>query len=134
MLSAPLGEEKIETTFTREGKRVTEIVEIGKRIELFKKSVEKDEANLKDYWKQWENLQDDFVELGIEVFGPEVFGRAAKEAMEKGFRREMELLDGEHDARVLELTGEVEDVAEEFLEKMRESEKVCVGCMGVMGC
>ena len=134
MLSAPLGEEQIETTFTRDGKRVTEIVEIGKRIELFQKSVEKDEAKLKDYWKQWEELQDDFVELGIEVFGPEVFGKAAKEAREKGFRREMELLDREHDARVLELTGEVEDVAEKFLEKMTESEKVCwlYGGMGVM--
>jgi hypothetical protein len=127
MLSAPLGEELIETTFTREGKRVTEIVEIGKRIALFKKSVEKDEAKLKDYWKQWEDLQGDFVELGMEVFGPEAFGEAPAEgkASEMGFKKEMGLLDIEHNTRVHELSEEVETVAEQILVKMKESEKVC---------
>jgi phosphopantothenoylcysteine decarboxylase len=125
MLSAPLAEEQIETTFTRDGERVTEIVEIGKRIEMFRKSVEKDEAKLKDYWKQWEDLQGDFIELGIEVFGPEVFGGAALESKEKGFKKEMELLDLEHDARVQELTTEVENIREGILQKMTDSEKVC---------
>jgi hypothetical protein len=37
-LGASVAEEQIETTFTRDGKRVTEIVDIGKRIVQFKKS------------------------------------------------------------------------------------------------
>lgn len=105
---------------------MTEIVEIGKRIAQFKKSVEKDEGKLKDYWKQWEDLQGDFMELGVEVFGPGVFGGAAAEAREKGFKKEMELLDVEHGARVQELTNEVEDIGKEILQKMKESEKVCL--------
>lgn len=111
---------------------MTEIVEIGKRIELFKKSVEKDEAKLKGYWKQWDDLQGDLMELGMEVFGPEVFGTAASEARDRGFKKEMELLDVEHDARVQELTAEVEDIAEEYLEKMKESEKVCLAFTKVL--
>ena len=98
ILCAPLAEEQIETTFTRAGKRVTEIVEIGKRIALFKKSVERDEAKLKDYWKQWEDIQDGFTELGMEIFGPEAFGEAPADgkATDKGFKKEMELLDIDH--------------------------------------
>jgi hypothetical protein len=133
MLSAPLGDEQIETTFTREGKRVTEVVEIGKRIELFKKSVEKDEAKLKGYWKQWDDLQGDFVELGMEVFGPEVFGADANEARDKGFKKGMELLDVENAAMVEELGAEVEEIVDEYLEKMKESEKVSAVLQEIWG-
>ena len=131
LLSAPLGEEQIETTFHRDGKRVTEIVDIGKRIEQFKKSVEKDETKLKGYWKQWEDLQGEFLELGMEVFGAEAFGEREKEGG-KGYRKEMEMLDLEHNAKVQELKGEVKGIAEKMLEKMKESEKVriCVKCFG----
>lgn len=130
-LSAPLGEEQIETTFHRDGKRVTEIVDIGKRIEQFKKSVEKDEMKLKGYWKQWEDLQGEFLELGVEIFGAEAFGEK-EEGGGKGFRMEMELLDLEHNAKVQELTEEVEGIPEKMLEKMKESEKVqiCDECSG----
>ena len=123
-LGLPLGEEQIEITFTRDGKRVTEIVEIGKRIGLFKKSVEKDEAKLKAYWKDWEALQGDFVELGIDVFGPEMFGQAAKDARGRGFVKEMEVTDEEHDGRMGGLAAEVEEMAEGVLARMKESEKV----------
>ncbi|KAG0645810.1 hypothetical protein D0Z07_7731, partial [Hyphodiscus hymeniophilus] len=122
-LSAPLAEEQIETTFTRDGKRVTEIVEIGKRIELFKKSVEREEGKLKGYWKAWEDVQDEYEELGMEVFGPEMFERPVKDARESGFAEEMEGLDKEHDAQVAELTSEVGGLAGEYLTKMKDSEK-----------
>jgi hypothetical protein len=125
LLTAPLDEELIETTFIREGKPVTEIVEIGKRIAQFKKSIEKSEAELKEYWKQWDDLQDEYLELGIEVFGPEAFGGAADEARETGYKKEMEILDIEYNAAINELTSEVEKVSEQMLTKMKESEKVC---------
>jgi hypothetical protein len=126
ILTAPLAEEQIETTFTRQGKRVTEIVEIGKRMAQFRKSVETDEAKLKDFWKQWEDLQDEFIELGMEVFGPEAFGGAPAggKASDKGFKKEMELLDIEHNVKVQELNEEVETIAGQMLVKMKESEKV----------
>ena len=126
-LSVPLGDEQIETTFTREGNEITEVVQIGKRIAMFKKSVEKEEAKLKDYWKQWEEMQHEYVELGIEIFGPRAFGddTAADKGMEKGFKKEMELLDLEHGVRAEELAEEVEDISAKILQKMKVSEKVC---------
>ena len=125
MISAPLVEEQIETTFTRDGKRVTEIVEIGKRIELFKKSVEKEEAKLKEYWKQWEDLQEHLVQFGIEVFGPELSGSAMNEPRKGGFMTEMEALDKGHDVAVGELMDQLQHLADEYVTKMKESEWVC---------
>jgi phosphopantothenoylcysteine decarboxylase len=126
-LSAPLVHEKIETTISKEGKRRTEVVEIGNRVATFKKIIEKEGAKLKDYWQQWYEVQNEYMELGIEVFGPEVFGEDALslKISEKGFKREMELLDLEHDTSVRELDEEIEDTSAKFLQKMKASEKVC---------
>jgi len=125
-LSAPLAGERIETTFKRDGKRITEVVNIGQRVAQFKKSVEKEEARLKQYWKQWEELQHDFVELGSAVFGDQAFGgNDAVEAKgtESGYRREMELLGLEHNSRGEELLEEIDEIGEKVLLKMRTSEK-----------
>jgi phosphopantothenoylcysteine decarboxylase len=125
MLAAPLDKELIETTVIQEGRPVTEIMEMGKRIMQFKRIIEKNEAELKEYWKQWDDLQDEYLELGIEIFGPEAFGGAADEARETGYKKEMEILDIEHNAAINELMSEVEKVSEQMLTKMKESEKVC---------
>ncbi|KAE9378011.1 hypothetical protein N431DRAFT_170937 [Stipitochalara longipes BDJ] len=124
-LSAPLVNEKIETTISKDSKRKVEIVQIGKRVATFKKFVEKEGAKLKEAWKHWEELQNEYIELGIEVFGPEVFGEdaAGLEIRQKGYKREMELLDLEHNARVEELDEEIEDVGPTMLQKMKVSEK-----------
>ena len=126
-LSAPLDDEQIETTFTRDGKRVTEIVQIGKRVALFKKSIEKEEARLKDLWEQWEEVQNEYVELGTEVLWPQAIGedRAENPRMQKGFKKEMALLNLEHGVRLEELAEEVEDASVKILQKMKASEKVC---------
>ena len=131
MLGASVAEEQIETTFTRDGKRVTEIVDIGKRIVQFKKSVDKESARLEEYWKQWADLQNEYVELGVEVLGPKLFKNHEVEGIEvdKGFRKEMELLDLEHTSRVEELTAEVDDITSKILKKMKASEKVGFVCM-----
>ena len=124
-LSAPLSQEKIQTTFKRDGKRVTEIIDIGKRVTKFKDLLTKEEVKLADYWKQWEDLQDEYVELGIEVFGPEVFGEeAGRETRKVGFKWEMELLDHEHSMRIEELEDEIVDVGVKTRQKMKASEKV----------
>ena len=126
-LSAPLVQEKIETTISKDGKRKTEVVEIGKRVATFKKTIEKEEAKLKEYWKQWDEVQNGYIELGIEVFGAEVFGESAAvvKIKEKGFKREMELLNLEHRATVGELDEEIEDTSAKILQKMKASEKAC---------
>jgi phosphopantothenoylcysteine decarboxylase len=102
------------------------VVEIGNRVSTFKKFVEKEEIKLKESWKHWEDLQNEYIELGVEVFGPEVFGEAAAglKVRQKGFQREMELLDLEHNARVAEFDEEIEDTGPKFLQKMKASEKV----------
>jgi phosphopantothenoylcysteine decarboxylase len=125
-LSAPLIHEKIETTTSRDGKRKIEVVEIGKRVATFKKFVEKEESKLKESWRHWEELQTEYIELGIEVFGPEVFGEAAAglKIKQKDFKREMELLDFEHNARIEEFDEEIEDTGPKLLQKMKASEKV----------
>jgi phosphopantothenoylcysteine decarboxylase len=130
-LGASVAEEQIETTFTRDGKRVTEIVDIGKRIVQFKKSVDKESARLEEYWRQWADLQNEYVELGVEVLGPKLFKNHEVEGIEadKGFRKEMELLDLEHTSRVEELTAEVDDITSKILKKMKASEKVGFVCM-----
>jgi phosphopantothenoylcysteine decarboxylase len=125
-LSAPLVDEKIETTITKDGKRKVEIVEIGKRVATLKKFVEKEAAKLKEAWKHWDELQNEYIELGIEVFGPEVFGEdaAGLKIRQKGYKREMELLELEHNARVGELDEEIEEFGSKILQKMKASEKV----------
>lgn len=125
-LSAPLSNEKIETTISKDGKRKIEVVEIGNRVTTFKEIIEKEGANLKEYWKQWDEVQNEYLELGVEVFGPEVFGEDALSVKirEKGFKREMELLNLEHNTMVGELDDEIEDTSAKIVQKMKASEKV----------
>ena len=125
-LSAPLVQEEIETTITKSGKRRIEVVQIGNRVAIFKKNIEKEDAKLKEQWKQWDAIQNEYLELGIEVFGPEVFGEAASgfKLKGKGFKKEMELLDLEHETRIGEFDEEIEEIGAKMLKKMRSSEKV----------
>jgi hypothetical protein len=131
ILSAPLAEEYVEAFFTRDGKRVSETFTIGDRIEKFRRLVEKEEMQLGDYWKQWDEVQKEYVELGGEVFGEKGFGEDGKGVKkvkdgERGWKREMELLEVEYETRIQELDEEVGGIREEFLKVMKTSEKV--GC------
>lgn len=125
-LSAPLTEELIEGDFKRNGKTITETVKMGKRVAQFKKSVENEQVKLKEYWKQWDEMQNEYTALGIEVFGAKAFGEDAvgDEGKVKGYGREMELLDLEHNTRVEALQEEIEEIGVDILKKMKTSEKV----------
>lgn len=118
--------EKIETAISKDGKRITEIVEIGKRVATFKKAIEEEAAKLAEYWKQWDEVQNEYIELGVDVFGPEVFGEDAvgSKGKDHHFKAEMELLDLEHKTRVEEVDEDIEDIGVKILQKMRNSEKV----------
>lgn len=123
LLTAPLAVEKIQITVTQGGESVTRIVGIGSRISKFKELVEKEQAKLKKNWKQWEDLQDEFRLLGAEVFGAEAVG-LDPHSVKEGFKREMDLIDLEHNKRFEELVAEHAELGAKTLEKMDTSEKV----------
>jgi phosphopantothenoylcysteine decarboxylase len=98
----PISEELIETVFVRNKNRVIEHVHIGKRVTQFKKSLEANKSRLDEGWKQWQDLQDEYIVLGVEVFGNEMFGhkQALQPNREKGYKHEMEKLAIEHNAKL----------------------------------
>ncbi|PBP16298.1 hypothetical protein BUE80_DR013009 [Diplocarpon rosae] len=101
ILITPLCDEQIQAEIYQDGKRVVAIHHVGDRINAFKKIVEEEEAKLNDLWQQWNEVQDEYLELGVEVFGREAFERG--EGSEKGFKKEIDLLDLEHAAQLEEL-------------------------------
>jgi hypothetical protein len=126
--AAPLAEEEVETVTKKNGKCVTAIVNIGERMTGFQIIVEDESAKLKELWQQWDDLQNEYLEQGVEVFGPERFGEAAElvKGKGKGFKKEMELISGEFTTVVQELKEDIEDLSAKDLQKMKSSEKVCV--------
>lgn len=129
ILTAPLAEEIVEAIFSRDGKRVSETFTIGDRVDTFRKLVEKEETQLSEYWKQWDEVQNEYLQLGVEVFGGNGFGEDGKGVAkardeESGFKREMELLELEYETRFQELEEEIENIKAEFLQAMKASEKV----------
>lgn len=81
---------------------------------------------MKDCWIQWEEMQNDFIGLGKEMFGNDAFPDETEEndGVKKGYRREMELLGIECETRADELAEEIEDLRNETLQKTKTSEKV----------
>jgi phosphopantothenoylcysteine decarboxylase len=88
--------------------------------------VENESAKLKELWEQWDDLQNEYLEQGVELFGPEKFGEAAElvKGKGKGFKMEMELINGEFTNTIQELKEEIDDLSKTDLQKMKSSEKV----------
>lgn len=124
-LSAPLVEEKVEIEMIKHGKRVKETVTIGKRIISFKAYIENEGANLSHLWRQWEDVQDEYMELGLEVFGVEALGDNpnGEIAREQGFKKEMEEQDLQHTIAIEELNEEVGELNVKIMKRMKASEK-----------
>lgn len=124
-LLAPIAEETVETNFMRDGKSVKETLQIGQCIEAFKIMLAKKEAELVHYWAEWEKVQARIVQLGIEVLGAEAFeDGSAGDLREKGYRRDMEELDLEHQIWLEEMDEEIQLIGEESVKKMQATEKV----------
>ncbi|KAK0106978.1 hypothetical protein ONS95_003693 [Cadophora gregata] len=121
-ISGSLEDECVQTAFIEGGKQVKKIHKIGDRVAAFKSIVEKEEAKLADLWKQWDDVQDEYRELGIDIFGREAFG-VDSPGHDKGFFREMKLLALEHETRVNELEEEIEGVGMDIMKKIKASEK-----------
>ncbi|QSZ31661.1 hypothetical protein DSL72_001228 [Monilinia vaccinii-corymbosi] len=119
-LGASLAAEQIEITVQRKNRPVTEVDEIGKRIDLFKQTIASEESKLEAYWKQYESLQADFLKFTAQVFS----GDSIREHEEdEGYRNDMRLLDAEHADGMKVLLGEVDEVGHEAIKKMKASEK-----------
>ncbi|KAM3072249.1 hypothetical protein ACMFMG_009065 [Clarireedia jacksonii] len=123
ILSAPMADEKVETTVLKNGKRVVQIVEIGKRIADFKKNIGNEEEKLDDYWKRYELLQLEFEELGVQVLGARALKVAEDKYDEEGYRHEVDLLEKEHCTKMEEIMEELGEIGDEAIKKMRASEK-----------
>jgi phosphopantothenoylcysteine decarboxylase len=122
-INGSLEDELIQTSFNKNGKVGHEIVRMGDRVATTKKLINTEEAKLVDLWKQWDNIQDEYRELGIGIFGREAFG-IEDPGREKGFYKEMALLDLEHGTRVKELEEEIESIGTDIMKKMKAAEKV----------
>lgn len=109
---------------------MTQIVKIGERIASVKEVVKTEEAKLKDYWKQWDEIQDEYVKLGVEVFGAKAFGEDAKEVVgvgdgtEKGYREDMRELDLKMEFKGEEMDEDIKELRAWGLQTMKASEKV----------
>lgn len=101
--------------------RVSEVVEIGKRIDQFKQIIESEKDKLEAYWTQYQKLQADFI-----LFLAQIVGGAPLEEKEpsEGYRVDMRLLDAEHATEIQALLEEVDEVGHEAIKKMKASEKV----------
>ncbi|CAL3967283.1 hypothetical protein PZA11_003631 [Diplocarpon coronariae] len=121
ILTTPLYDEQIQAEMNKDGKRVFATHQVGDRVNAFKTVIKEEEAKLNDLWKQWNDVQDEYLELGAEVFGWEASGKG--EASEKGFKKEMDLLGLEHGARVEEVEEMIEDIGPDILKKTKASEK-----------
>jgi len=127
LLTAPLTEEKLETEVRRDGKHFHEVVQIGERIAAFKKLVDKEDERLTDLWKQWEEVQIEYIRLGCEVLDVDVFGDLGREYRDLpgSYRRELELLNMEHKAKAEEINDEIDGIGVKIMHKMKTTEKVC---------
>lgn len=126
LLDAPLSEERLEMNLRRGDKNEIKVVLMCDLVEKFKKLVDKEEAKLHHLWHQWDDIQDEYIELGIEVFGPRVFGELADEyrGLQGGYKNELESLDAEHHAKVEELDAEIAAIGTKIMQKWKASEKV----------
>lgn len=121
--SSPLENEMVQTAFKEGGKRVEKVFKVGDRVAIVKKDNEKDGTKLIDYWKQWDDVQNEYLELGIDIFGREAF-RIETPGQDGGFRKEMALEALEHDSRVDEFEVEIENIGTDSMKKMEACEKV----------
>lgn len=124
-LSAPLSAEQLEIqTRAKDGKRGTEVIQLGSRVESYIDMIDKEEARMHDLWKQWDDVQNEYLDLGVEVFGRDVFGVDAT-GVDTGFHRDTELMELELKTRIEEMEEEIESIGPEIEKKMKASEKVC---------
>jgi len=119
-LLLPLTSEHVETSFSRNGKQVTEVISIGQRVQDLKDLVLKSQIELKSLWNEWDQIQNDIVELGTEVLGEE---NGRETGVTRGYAAHVAAWDSELQQQVRDIENEVETIASEAKQKMTVEEK-----------
>lgn len=81
-----------------------------------------EQENLEKCWKQWYDIQNEYTELYIDVFGQESSGQSATHHESK-FKSKMEMLDLEKTSEIADFEEEINRLSVQTLQKMRKSEK-----------
>jgi len=125
-LNAPLVEEDVRIEVMRQGKRVQETVTIGSRVAAFKAFIEKESANLKELWEQWDEVQDEYMDLGLEVFGVEGFedNLDPEIHLDRGYKKDKEEHDLQHSIAVEGLNEDIVNLKPTIMKRMKALEKV----------
>jgi hypothetical protein len=126
LLTAPLELEQVESTFSRESSHVTEVVVMRERIQAYEEHVKSHEAAMAAYWRDWEDMQDKFLQLGVEVLGKDAFAatEATDIAMTDAFIQKMERIHIDHNAMVDDLAIKMQAVEAGLMDEQRTIEEV----------
>lgn len=135
MLALPLHDEAVEATFTTDDGNVkaAKIIEIGERMDVFKNSIAKDRDHLCTYWNEWEAIQDEFIRLGVSVFGSESFASredaaAVADLMGANFLRDMLTVNHEYSALFNDMAEQIADIGAGLVEEVEAAEHVGYQC------
>ncbi|KAL3424338.1 hypothetical protein PVAG01_03619 [Phlyctema vagabunda] len=127
-LNLPLAQEKVQTTFKNQsGDKVPKIEEIGVRVNAFKKLVDREINKLNEYWKQWDEVQRQFHELGGSILvEKELTAGLSTEPkpVDASFNHAMELIDTEHETNVQETLEDIKALGLNMVDKLKKSEMV----------
>ncbi|KAI1003781.1 hypothetical protein K3495_g4430 [Podosphaera aphanis] len=121
-LGMPLTAGLVEVDIVKSNQRISQTIKISDSIIRFKDLLQREQERLESYWSKWDEIQNQYLELGIQVFGSLSFGEE-RAAPEHGFKKEMELIDLENMAKVAEFEQEIDDLGHEAFEHMQKSEK-----------
>jgi hypothetical protein len=122
---SPITVDPLQSTRVKDGEPSIPSDRARKDCERLNSTITKTVADLKQSWHEWEQVQQELVELGVEVFGVEAFKDCNKPDMEyvTGFKRIMEMLDQEHQARHEDMEEEIDLLSCDAIQKMTDSEK-----------
>lgn len=127
-LFQPLDEEKVETLRPdyRDGSQIKETVIISKRLAALKTTVEQGKRGLELHWAEWEQVQREILELGIEVLGHEAFPQQALRDGRRYNISQAEMIESDFAKKLEEIEQKAGGISKEFIDRMEASEKEMV--------
>ncbi|RKF49714.1 hypothetical protein GcM3_223013 [Golovinomyces cichoracearum] len=91
-------------------------------IAKYVRKIKIEQENLEKCWKQWYDIQNEYTQLYIDVFGQESSGQSVTHHESK-FKSRMEMLDLEKTSDIADFEEEINRLSVQTLQKMRKSEK-----------
>ncbi|TQS37979.1 hypothetical protein Golomagni_01525 [Golovinomyces magnicellulatus] len=91
-------------------------------IAKYVETIKNEQENLEKCWKQWYDIQNEYTELYIDVFGQESSGQNVTDD-ENSFKSKMEILDLGRTSEIAHFEEEINRLGDQVLQRMRKSEK-----------